>query len=151
MTVNTTTLCQTVHICVVSFYNSWFKWPLTSSRSLKRQEVTSSSYLVHRWLGTSVRIVICCRTQRGTARGRARARCELVGGVEGRRGGRKENGPGSPGRPERCRSPTPLNSPLPRCRWASHQWSRTNPETQTTHPLLSFEETELCFGFLNNF
>lgn len=83
---------------------------------------------------TSVRIGIGCWTQRGRARGRARARCELVGGVEVRHGGRKENAPGSPGRPERCRSPMPLNSPLPLCRWASHRWSRTNPAGWTASP-----------------
>lgn len=95
----------------------------------------SAESLVRWWRGTSVQIVIGCWTQLGTVTGRARARCEPAGGVEVRRGGRKENGPGSPGRPERCRSPTPLNSPLPRCQWASHRWSRINPAGWTASPV----------------
>lgn len=95
----------------------------------------SAGSLVRWWQVTLVRIVIGCWTRRGTVRGKVRARCELAGGVEERRGGRKENGPGSPGRPECCRSPTRLNSPPPRCRWASHRWSRTNPAGWTASPV----------------
>lgn len=111
--------------------------------------MTSSPYLARWWRETSAQIAIGCWTQRGMVRGRVRARCEPAGGVEVRRGGRKENGPGSPGRPERCRSPTPLNSPLPRCRWASHQWSRTNPETQRGDTSAAFIWISVFFMTLN--
>lgn len=82
-------------------------------------------YLGQRRRGTEVQTA----SQRGTARATATARCEAAVGV--RREGRKETVLESPGRRGRYRSPMSLKSPPPRYRWANHQWSQINPDTQT--------------------